>query len=290
MTPRVRIWLTVIAASGLATVVAVGWLLLSPAGDGGPLGPGPAPSPLTVHLFVAPSQVQHMPRFRFAFDPPEVLQQLRLDEGLDVIVHGAGSDEELCRRLMRWTRAQWEPGRPDPYPPPDARIILRDIRSGFTGGFCAQYCFVLVQAISSFGLQARCVTIRGHEVMEAWLRDEQRWTMLDPLYALQVLDAEGRSLNANQIRLAVAGGNRMRLLDGNRCGESPADYLARFRQLAVWIRNDFVSHPMNFVDFDRYRVWLAPPDDVAVPSVSLTTPFPLDLYAGPETLPAPPAG
>ena len=242
-------------------------------------------TPLAVHLFCDPADVVHMPRFSFSFDPAKVLQDLRAGEGLDEVVAGSATDEQAFRRLMSWVRDQWEPGRPDPYPPPDARIILRDIRDGFTGGFCAQYSFVLVQSIASFGAPARCVTLRGHEVVEAWLRDERRWTLFDPMNATQVLDGEGRSLNAYQIHRAVGRGESLRLLPDNRCSEDQAKYLDRFSQFAVWIRNDFVSRPLNFLDFDRYRVWFETPGGPPIPPPGLSTPYQLDLY--PEVAPPP---
>ncbi len=273
-------------ALGLVVCLAVGWRVLRglEAAPSASSGSENVP-PLAVHLFLEPADVVHMPRLRFAFDPPDALRDLRYGEGLDGVVADAVSDEEAWRSLMRWVRDQWEPGRPDPYPPPDARVILRDIRDGFTGGFCAQYSFVLVQSIASFGAPARCVTIRGHEVVEAWLRDERRWTLFDPMNATQVLDADGVSLNAYQIHRAVDNGESLSLLPDHRCGEDLAKYLDRFSQFAVWIRNDFVSNPMNFLDFDRYRVWFATPDGAAIPASSLSTRYFLDLY--PEVAPFP---
>ncbi len=240
--------------------------------------------PLSVPLFLDPGRVAHDSRLTFTFDPPEVLAPLRRQEGLDDVVAGATSDEEAYRRLTGWVREQWEPGRPDPYPPPDARVILRDIRDSFTGGFCAQYCFVLVQAVQSFGLPARMVTVTGHEVVEAWLRDQRRWVMLDPTYELQVMDGAGRTLSALEIHRAAAAGEPVAFTDGNRADESPEAYARRFLRFAVWIRDDFVSRPMNFTDFDRYRVWFAPGGGEGLPAESLRTPFAEDLYPEPTWL------
>jgi hypothetical protein len=239
-----------------------------------------AAPPVRVPLFVEPTAVDHDSRFRFTFDPQEVLQPLRLEERLDDVVAGATSDREAFRRLMDWTGDQWRLGTPNPYPPPDARIILRDIRSGFTGGFCAQYCFVLIQSIQSFGVPARMVTITGHEVVEAWLRDERRWVMLDPTYRAQVVDEHDRPLAAIEIRRRLEQNETLAVTDGHRLPESDVSYLARYRSFAVWIRNDLVSRPMNFNDFDRYRVWFDPPDPGALPPESLATSLESDLYPG----------
>jgi hypothetical protein len=241
-------------------------------------GPTPERTPLTVPLFLSPDDVVHGSRLVFTIDPPEVLAPLREAEGLDEVLAGADSDQEAWRRIMAWVRVQWEPGRPDPYPPADARIILRDIRSGFTGGFCAQYSFVMVQAIQSFGVPARLVTITGHEVLEAWLHDQRRWVMFDPTFELQVMDANGRTLNAMEIRRAVEAGRPVTLTEHHRAEESVDSYAGRYRRFAVWTRNDFVSRPMNFIDFDRYRVWFSPDDSTGLPAESLRTSFEVDLY------------
>jgi hypothetical protein len=241
----------------------------------------PASSPsVRVPLFLDPARVDHVSRLRFTFDPAEALLALREEERLDSIVVGARSDDEAFRRLMTWAGDQWQRGTPNPYPPPDARVILRDIRAGLTGGFCAQYCFVLIQAIQSFGVPARMVTIDGHEVVEAWLRDESRWVVLDPTYSLQVLNDRGRTLSALDIRRSREEGATLELTQGHHLAESKDTYLDRYRLFAVWIRNDFVSRPMNFTDFSRYRVWFDPAQDAVVPAESLTTPFEEDLYPG----------
>ena len=237
-----------------------------------------ASPPVRVPLFVDPSAVDHQSRFRFTFDPPEVLAALRRQEHLDDVVAGAGSDREAFRRLMAWTHEQWQLGTPNPYPPPDALIILRDIRAGFTGGFCAQYCFVLVQAIQSFAIPARMVTITGHEVVEAWLRDEGRWVILDPTYRLQVVDAGGRPLNALEIRRGVERGEALAVTAEHRLPETEARYLERYRRFAVWLRNDHISRPMNFTDFPRYLAWFDPPDAAGLAPDSLVTTFAEDLY------------
>jgi len=241
-----------------------------------------ASPPVRVPLFVDPSAVDHQSRFRFTFDPPEVLAALRRQEHFDDVVAGSRSDREAFRRLMEWTHEQWQLGTPNPYPPPDALIILRDIRAGFTGGFCAQYCFVLVQAIQSFGIPARMVTITGHEVVEAWLRDEGRWVILDPTYRLQIVDAAGRPLNALEIRRGVERGEALAVTAEHRLPETEARYLERYRRFAVWLRNDHISRPMNFTDFSRYLVWFDLPDDAGRAPESLVTGFAEDLYPAGE--------
>ena len=241
--------------------------------------------PINVPLWLPRSRVKHRSRFACLWDGPAPLLRFRQAENLDAVVRGATSDEELARKLLHWTRAQFEPGRPDPYPPPDAMKTLAEIRAGRTGGFCAQYAFVLVQALQSFGKPARVVTVLKHEVVETWLEDQARWTMLDPLFELQVLDSSGRSLSAIEIRNGSHAGTRLMITSSNRLTEPLRRYVARYDRIALWIRNAFVSAPMNFTDFDRYRVWLVASGEVSPIPESLSTAHPEGLYGAPNGFP-----
>lgn len=241
--------------------------------------------PIHVPLWVPRAQVRHKTRFACRWDGQEPLARFRQAENLDAVVGSAASDEERARKLLHWTRAQFEPGRPDPYPPPDAMTTLAEIRAARTGGFCAQYAFVLVQALQSFGKPARVVTIEDHEVVETWLTDQARWTMLDPLFDLQVIDQGGRSLSAIEIRNARQAGATLAVTAGDRLGESLRSYVARYDQIALWIRNAFVSEPVNFTDFDRYRVWLVTGNERSPSSESLSTTHHEGLYGFPSDFP-----
>ncbi|MFQ5701885.1 MAG: transglutaminase domain-containing protein, partial [Acidobacteriota bacterium] len=234
-----------------------------------------------VPLFVKPELVRPTPRFRFTFDPPEVLADLRSEEKLDVVIEGASDDMDKCTRLMHWARRQWEPGVPSPYPPINARVILHDIRRGFTGGFCAQYNYVLVQAMQSFGIPARYVSLIGHEVIEARLPDAGRWVCLDPLYDTYYEDEDGRALSVLEIHALIRNGRPVRLSDEHLVGDVES-HMQSFRSFAVWLKNDHVSSPLNFSDLEKYKVYFLDESTQsrALPPGTLTTSEPLDLYPG----------
>ncbi len=234
-----------------------------------------------VPMFVEPAQVRPTPRFRFTFDPPEALADLRAEEKLDAIVGAARDDLARAALLMHWARAQWEPGMPNPYPPLNARIILRDIRRGFTSGFCAQYNYVLAQALQSFGIPARYVSLLEHEVIEARLPDRARWICLDPLYDAWYADAQGAPLSVLEIHQRAQDRAPVVPSEGHRIPDLGA-HLEAFAALAVWLKNDHITSPLNFTDLERYKVYYL--DSRAaprpVPPGALTTAEPLDLYPG----------
>ena len=239
-------------------------------------------NPITVPLFVSPEKVSHHSRFHFSFDDEKVLRPLRNREGLDKVVTGAKTDTEVFLQLMEWVRSQWSPGRPDPYPPIDAIAILDKIRRGETGGFCAQYCFVLVQCLQSLGYKARYVTIKGHEVTEVWSPELSKWVMLDPLYELYV--TKGLTpLSVLEIHNMIIQGEHGLEVHAKKEPGALSDYIARYEKFAVWSKNDHVSSPINFFDIERYKIYfLDDPDErMYVPAGSLYTFFPEDLYFNP---------
>lgn len=240
--------------------------------------------PIEVPLFVPSERVVHHPRFYFSFDNKEILKPLRKREKLDQLIAGAKTDIEVFRRLMKWVRAQWSPGRPDPYPPINAIVILDKIRKGETGGFCAQYCFVLTQCLQSLGYKARYVTVKGHEVTEVWSPKLLKWVMLDPLYELYI--SKGViPLSVFEIHnMTLKGEHDLEVYAKKDPGDLRA-YLSRYEKFAVWEKNDHVSKPINFFDIERYKIYFLdePNDRMDVPRESLYTFFPEDLYFNPSS-------
>ena len=109
--------------------------------------------------------------------------------------------------------------------------------------------------------------------------------MLDPLFELQVLDSSGRSLTAIEIRNGSHAGRRLAITAKNRLTEPLRNCFARYDRIALWIRNAFVSAPMNFTDFDRYRVWLVSGNEVSPIPESLSTTHPEGPYGAPNSFP-----
>ena len=136
-------------------------------------------------------------------DEPRVLD-LRMRERLDAVVAGAKGEIEIFKRLTAWTRAQFEPGIPEPYPLCNGLSILEAIRARKTGGFCGQYSYLLGDALKSFGYFAvRYVEMENaggssHFAVEAWCDDLGRWVLLDPLNAA-IYVRDGTPLSALEI-------------------------------------------------------------------------------------------
>lgn len=180
------------------------------------------------------------------------VSELRRRENLDAVVGGASGELEVFTRLMSWTNAQWSVGNPEPYPGPSALDILDDIRAGRTSGFCAQYAFVLADALKSFGywsvrtLELETVAGEGHVVVEVFSGDVNGWVVLDPTFDIRYESVEGRPLSALALHRHYWDGLPVRVVMGTaprRPGQSPQDTprggIDRYARIAVALRSDF---------------------------------------------------
>lgn len=195
---------------------------------------------------------------------PKVLQ-LRKQENLDAVVEGAHAEMEIFERLTLWSRKQFEPGFPDPYPLSNGVDILKDIRAGRTKGFCAQYTYLLADALKSIGFyDVRYVEIgqdlqHTHFLLEVWSNRLARWMLLDPLYAAVVEDAAGAPQSAWQVHSALVEKKTQSLHRRWLAPESDvprgpdAEYFALYGRTALSLRNDLarMDHPWTIRERQR---------------------------------------
>ncbi len=209
---------------------------------------------IKVPLFVNPAIVKHRSRFRFSYDSPDILYSLRKDEDLDKIVLNSKNRFDLVLKLMFWTRKQWNPSIPNPYPPINAKVILRLIRTHQTGGFCAQYNYVFVQAVQSFGIKARYITINHHEVTEVFIKELSKWVCFDPLYAAYYINKNNTPLSVYEIYKRVKGNEKILIISKYKV-KNIKTHLNKFKNFSVWLKNDHISSPINFKDIEYYKVY-----------------------------------
>jgi hypothetical protein len=147
--------------------------------------------------------------------------------------------------------------------------LLKDIRSGKTGGFCGQYTYLLADALKSFGFfDVRYVELwrdpqNTHFMLEAWSNQFAKWVLLDPLYATTVTDDKNRFLSAWEVQSAVASKKDSSLKQSWLLPESEVDhpshgdYFSLFHLAAVSLRNNLASADHPWTVKERYRDFLA---------------------------------
>lgn len=168
------------------------------------------------------------------FDHPR-LKELREKHKLDDLVKDAKSELDLIERLAKWSAGCWDKGHlKDIYPVWDALEILTSHADGKPiGGFCQQYNLVFLQACEAFGIPGRAISIGpgdhglnirgGHEVVELWSNQFQKWIYLDGNMAWYATDAESKvPLNLRELR--------QRQLDAFNKRNSPAIKVVELRE------------------------------------------------------------
>ncbi len=203
------------------------------------------------------------------------LVDLREREGLEDIIAEGETEFEKMRLLNDWVNSQWERGSPVPYPPWNANVILALVRSGKTGGFCAQYAVVMVQSCLSLGWQARYIDVapqsqkayNTHFTVEVWSNQYNKWVLLDPFFGCH-FERRGVPLSGLELHRAfvLSDFDEIKLVKGagenadkNREDLSLKDILSRYYHLAIDLRNDHMSRPHDF--FNRRQNYLSWRDD-----------------------------
>ena len=193
----------------------------------------------------------------------------------------ADSQWGLFLKLCDWTHRQWKNGVPKPYPVCNALDILRDIRSGKTGGFCAQYAYVLGDVLKTFGffnvryVEATQSSGTGHFSLEAWSDEYEKWVLLgawrDYYY---VLEDSGIPANAYEVHLSLHGGPKVRAvsIDGKVV---PDNYEAckLFDNIAVSLRSDFMDNTRPLSELDRWEMFLFIRDKYTSPIFQKSVPY-----------------
>lgn len=153
------------------------------------------------------TEVKNYPLIRSSFDfvhenpaLPE-LQEFRKQFKLDQVVESAKTEWEKIKLLRAWTAANWDWFLPNPEFEDllswDASKILNGpVGPGNLskkGGNCLHYAIVFAQACQSFGIPARIVNTNyaiwgGHELVEVWSRDYEKWIMADPNFDTMFYD------------------------------------------------------------------------------------------------------
>lgn len=171
-------------------------------------------------------------------------------------------------KLCDWTHRQWKRSIPDPYPLSNAVDILKDIRSGKTGGFCGQYAYVLGDVLKSLGFfNVRYVELwsnkqknKSHFVIEVWCDTYEKWVILDADYNIYYeLTGSGIPANAYEIRESLfrGPGVKARAIDPGEAADIKDDeQIDLYGNFAVSLRSDLMRHLKPLTIGDRFRTFL----------------------------------
>jgi len=209
--------------------------------------------PVTLRFQKLPSG--HVFLFEMA-DHPD-LNALRNKERLDDVVAGRKRGLPQLEALVQWASNLFPLGSPYPnYPPWDAGIILREIRGGRTGGFCAQYSLVFGQACQSFGYEVRYFDIAesptggSHFLTEVFVPSRNRWVAFDPQFGFWYGTPRGDPLSVLDLHRRVEGHEKESVRRHPGDGLLARERLDLFRHFGFYLRNNFLSFPVR-VSYQR---------------------------------------
>jgi hypothetical protein len=184
------------------------------------------------------------------FQNPQ-LQALRRRERLDVLMKPGMTDLQKILALAKWTSQQWVAGNPLPnYPPWNARVILDRIRSGKTGGFCAQYAFVFGQACQSFGYMVRYLDLAspesaaGHFTTSVYVPSLRKWIVVESEWGYCYRDQQGRFLNELELHDWAIGKRNDPITLYPTTKSADPSFLQLFYYFRYYLRNNYLTVPV----------------------------------------------
>lgn len=154
--------------------------------------------------------------FRWS-DPEEpYLKRLRNQYGLDKIVADGSGDYEKLRAVCAWVHRRWEHHGDNKPQNSDPISILQEAKQGKRFR-CVEYAIVTSGCLNALGIPSRVLALKtadvqtrksgaGHVVAEAYLRDLDKWVLVDgqwdvipllgetPLSAVELQDALAQEL------------------------------------------------------------------------------------------------
>ncbi|MEW5825822.1 MAG: transglutaminase-like domain-containing protein [Candidatus Bipolaricaulota bacterium] len=158
---------------------------------------------------------------------------MRRVAGLDDVISSDMSDYEKVREISAWAHGLWEHQG-------DAQVDTRDpitliLQARESRAFrCVEYAIVIAACLSAVGIPSRTLGLMmrdvetrsssaGHVVAEAYLRDLDKWIMVDGQWdAIPWLG--GSPLNAVELQHAIAARARVLSIDSS-CGTEAREYV-----------------------------------------------------------------
>jgi len=165
---------------------------------------------------------------RFAYEDGSAnpyLQKLKSEYPIDSIAPTCKNDLEKVQKLSSWVHGLWQH---DGYNTPkqnDALHILEEVKKGERFR-CVEYGIVTTACLNAIGLPSRTLSLKtkeaettprgaGHVVMEVFLKDLNKWVMVDPQFDA-VACLNNIPLNAVELQKAITENKDMKILTNDK--------------------------------------------------------------------------
>jgi len=195
------------------------------------------------------------------------LRSLHKQEELAIVTADADTDLGKAALLAAWSAKLFPATTPFPrYPPWNAGVILQRIRTGTTGGFCAQYALVFGQACQSMGYYVRYVDLAtadtgsSHFITEVYIKNRRKWVAFDPMRG-HAYYRNSAPLNSFEIHRYITQNQWDIYSDPGNNSKLPASHLRLFCHFRYYLRNNFLSVPVYVCvkESERGQQWIFEP-------------------------------
>ena len=178
--------------------------------------------------------------FEFVFSAPDepYLLKLRSRFRLDVVVADATTDLGRLKAINAWVHQQFRHDGQNEPTGTDPLSILEEAATG-EDFRCVEYASVVSGCLNAIGIPSRIVELKtrgcerstggaGHVLAEAYLRDLEKWALVDPQWDVIVMEDEV-PLNLVELQRALsAAGADVRVVSDNPDADMWLDWIAQF--------------------------------------------------------------
>jgi len=152
------------------------------------------------------------------------LKELRIKFNLDEVVAESQSDYDKVLAITHWVHRLWEHHGKNQPEKNDPISIIEEAKQGKRFR-CVEYGIVVAGCLNSLGIPARVLGLKtadmetreygaGHVVTEAYLKEMEKWVMIDGQHDLIPL-LDGKPLNAFELRKALMTSRDLLSITGN---------------------------------------------------------------------------
>lgn len=142
------------------------------------------------------------------------LQEIRVKYGFDTIA-GNGGDFSKAKNILHWVTSNvyHDGGQTVNIEPNAIKLLEYSFQNGKEKGLnCRSCAIILTECLLSIGIKARTVFLMpfsvydgdNHVVTHAYIKEMNKWIMLDPSFDAYVMDKENQPLNLFEIREILA--------------------------------------------------------------------------------------
>lgn len=136
------------------------------------------------------SMAKEIDGYSFNYYIPNKLEYMNLSVLNDHISQGSFDGIDRVILIAKWTRGKLKFGKPD-----NKNLVVEEIVNHSTNKelsvLCDSYARLCAIACQSLDIPSRIIELNGHVVLETFIREINKWVMIDPIYGYYMSNNDG---------------------------------------------------------------------------------------------------